>query len=167
MQLQQPQGATQKVARPRRRRGAFHLDFKVLEARVSKRYELFHLPESVKALFGNPRHEKEWPRLTALANILVDAANGVFTVNTAGPQEVVEIRDALQLQEQRSGWVVERALVVGDVALQPGDRLVTPVASLSSSTGAMRFQTGAWTHSLSVDVARSSVQTQPARNLRV
>ena len=94
-QLQQTQGATQKAARPRRRRGAFHLDFKVLEARVSKRYELFKLPESVKSLFANPRHEKDWSRLTALANIVVDSANGVFMVKVANQREVDEIREAL------------------------------------------------------------------------
>ena len=142
-QLQQSHGVAEKATRPRRRRGAFHLDPKVLEARVAKRYELFQLPESVNTLFGNPRHEKDWSRLTALANIVVDSANGVFTVKVASQHEVDELRETLSHQEQRSGLAVERPIVMGNVALQPGDRMVTPVASLSPSTTDVRFQKAA------------------------
>ena len=143
-QLQQTQGATQKAARPRRRRRAFHLDFKVLEARVSKCYELFKLPETVKQLFANPHHEKDWSRMTALANIVVDSANGVFMDNVASQRDVDEIREALPRQGAQSGLVVERPVVVGEVALQPGDRMLTPVAPVSPSTADVRFQKAAW-----------------------
>ena len=127
--MQQSPGVAEKATRPRRRRGAFHLDPKVLEARVAKRHEIFQLPDSVKTLFGNPRHEKDWSILTALANIVVDSANGVFTVKVAGQHEVDELQETLSRQEQRSGVVVERPFVVGNVALQPGVRMVTPAVA--------------------------------------
>ena len=57
---QQAFEAEEKATRPRRRRGAFHVDPKVLEAKVSKRYELFQLPDTIKALFDKPQKEKDW-----------------------------------------------------------------------------------------------------------
>ena len=43
---------------PRRRRNAYRVDPRVLEARLSKRYEEFSLPESVCTLFQQPAREK-------------------------------------------------------------------------------------------------------------
>ena len=79
-QSQQALEDTERTIRPRRRRGAFRLDPKVLEARVSKRYEFFQLPEAVKVLFDRPQQERAWTSLAALAKYVVDAANGVVTV---------------------------------------------------------------------------------------
>ena len=58
---------TESTMRPRRRRGAFRLDPKVLEAKLSKRYEIFQLPEAVKVLFDRPQQDKSWTSLAALA----------------------------------------------------------------------------------------------------
>ena len=61
---------------PRRRRNAHHVDRKVLEARVSKRYEVFCLPEVVRTLFTKPAHEKDWEKLGQLARYVQQAARG-------------------------------------------------------------------------------------------
>ena len=61
---------------PRRRRNAHHVDRKVLEARVSKRYEVFCLPEVVRTLFTKPAHEKDWEKLGQLAGYVQQAARG-------------------------------------------------------------------------------------------
>ena len=61
---------------PRRRRNAHHVDRKVLEARVSKRYEVFCLPEVVRTLFTKPAHEKDSEKLGQLARYVQQAARG-------------------------------------------------------------------------------------------
>ena len=59
LQAQQAVEAEERATLPRRRRGAFHVDPKVLEAKVSKRYELFQLPDTIKALFDKPQKERD------------------------------------------------------------------------------------------------------------
>ena len=66
---------------PRRRRNAYRVDPRVLEARLSKRYEEFSLPESVRTLFQQPAHEKDWERLEQLASIIQGAARGIRDVS--------------------------------------------------------------------------------------
>ena len=66
---------------PRRRRNAHRVDPKVLEARLSKRYEVFSLPESVCTLVQQPAHEKDWERLEQLASIIQGAARGIRDVS--------------------------------------------------------------------------------------
>ena len=76
---------------PRRRRNAYRVDPRVLEARLSKRYEEFSLPESVCTLFHQPAHEKAWKRLEQLTSIIQGAARGTREVSeetaAAGSQE--------------------------------------------------------------------------------
>ena len=60
--------------RPHRRRNASRVDPRVLEAHISKRYEVFSLPESVCTLFQQPAHENDWERLEQLASIIKGAA---------------------------------------------------------------------------------------------
>ena len=59
---------------PRRRRNAHHVDPKVLEARLPKRYEFFCLPEAVRTLFQKPPHEKDLGKLEQLARYVQQAA---------------------------------------------------------------------------------------------
>ena len=63
--------------RPRRRRNASRVDPRVLEALISKRYEVFSLPESVCTFFQQPAREKDWERLEQLASIIQGAARGI------------------------------------------------------------------------------------------
>ena len=63
LQAQRATEAEETSTRPRRRRGAFHLDPKVLEAKVSNRYEVFQLPDTIKALFDKPQKEKSLGQL--------------------------------------------------------------------------------------------------------
>ena len=58
LQVQQILEAEETSTRPRRRRGAFHLDPKVLEAKVSKRYEVFQLPDAIKVFPTSPRKKR-------------------------------------------------------------------------------------------------------------
>ena len=73
------------------------MDPKVLEAKVSKRYEMFQLPEAVKVLFHRPQQEKDWTSLAALAKYVVDVANGVATVKIDGANEAGELHGAVRL----------------------------------------------------------------------
>ena len=66
---------------PRRRRNACRVDPRVLEAHISKWYEVFYLPESVCTLFQQPAHEKDWERLEQLASIILGAARGIRDVS--------------------------------------------------------------------------------------
>ena len=85
---------------PRRRRNAYRVDSRVLEARLSKRYEVFSLPESVCTLFQQPSHEKDWERLEQLASIIQGAARGIRDVS----EEMV----AAASQEQRHRFLARR-----------------------------------------------------------
>ena len=69
LQVQQAPEAEETSTCRRCRRGAFHLDPKVLEAEVSNRYELFQLPDTIKALFDKPHKEKHWSSFGSHGNI--------------------------------------------------------------------------------------------------
>ena len=144
-QSQQALEDTESTMRPRRRRGAFRLDPKVLEAKLSKRYEIFQLPEAVKVLFHRPQQEKDWTSLAALAKYVVDAANGVLTVKIAGANAAEELRGAVLLGEQRSDLGFQEQLVIGSHVFHPGDRLLTPLSSLTAPTTEVRIQRAGWT----------------------
>ena len=79
LQVQQATEAEQTSTRPRRRRGAFHLDPKALEAKVSERYAVFQLPVSTKALFPKPLNARNWLSLAAMAKYIVDVSHGIVT----------------------------------------------------------------------------------------
>ena len=55
---------------PHWRRNAHRVDPKVLEACLSKRYEVFCLPEAVRVLFEEPAAEKDWEKLELLARYI-------------------------------------------------------------------------------------------------
>ena len=96
-------------------------------------------------LFHRPQQEKDWTSLAALAKYVVDAANGVATVKIAGTNAADELRGAVLLGEQRSDLGFQGQLVIGSHVFNPGDRLLTPLASLTADTTEVRSQRAAWT----------------------
>ena len=96
---------------------------------MSKRYEFFQLPEAVKVLFDRPQQERAWASLAALAKYVVDAANGVVTVKIENANAAEQLHGAVLLGEQRSDVGFAGQLLIGCHVFQPGDRLLTPLAS--------------------------------------
>ena len=98
----------------------------------------------MKGLFGNPRHETDWSRLKGLAKFVMDAANGTCTVKLSGVEEVDEIRASVSQPQARSGQPLARAVIIGDMSFQPGDRILTPMASLHQRMAGVQVQRAAW-----------------------
>ena len=163
---QQALEAEEKATRPRCRRGAFHVDPKVLEAKVSKRYELFQLPDTIKALFDKPQKEKVWHSLAGMAKYIVDASNGVATANIGSSRDIDVLRDALPPGEARSGLGLQRQVVIGNHICHPSDRLLMPVDGLSRNTTTVRFQRASWKHfppsSFGEKLCKNALRMQPA-----
>ena len=65
---------------PPRRRGAYRVDPRVLEAHTTQRYETFRLPRSVTDLLRVPRDENDWLKAEQLAAIVHDLADGCVTL---------------------------------------------------------------------------------------
>ena len=58
----------EKALRVPRRRRAYRVDPKVLEARLAQRYEMFVLPRGFKSLFKHLKNETDWAKLAELAH---------------------------------------------------------------------------------------------------
>ena len=65
---------------PPRRRGAYRVDPRVLEAHTTQRYETFRLPRPVTELLRVPRDENDWLKAEQLAAIVRDLADGCETL---------------------------------------------------------------------------------------
>ena len=65
---------------PPRRRGAHRVDKKVLEAHFASRYTVLALPEEVKAIYRKPADESDWAKAEKLRAIVMDAAQGIYTI---------------------------------------------------------------------------------------
>ena len=67
----------------------------MLEAHISKRYEVFSLPEAVRTFFQQPAHENDWERLEQLASFIQGAARGIRDVS----------EDTFATASQEQAWI--------------------------------------------------------------